>query len=294
MNKFVQYLIGILLAFCLLATQSALAETVYYYHTDPAGTPLAITNQYGVKAWEADYLPFGEVYSESGTANDRKFVGKERDEESNLDYFGARYHYAKIGRFLAPDPVRAVSPQTGQVNAKILKNPQRHNRYSYSLNNSYRNVDLDGRIPIDTIWDIGNIVYDIATGDKVGLAADTAALAIPYVPAGLSKVGKVAKVANITDNTANSAVDALKLKKSLASESQMRGAGRIIAGAGGPKPFRDATRVSEQYGGGPSDWVKKSSSSYTAPDGAKFETHWVESITSGQRVEHKTKINGAD
>ncbi|MCM2263853.1 MAG: RHS domain-containing protein [Desulfuromonadales bacterium] len=180
----------------LLATQPALAETVYYYHTDPAGTPLAITNQYGVKTWEADYLPFGEVYTETGVANDRKFVGKERDEESQLDYFGARYHYAKIGRFLAVDPVRAVAPRTGQFNAQLLQNPQRHNLYSYSLNNNYRNVDADGRFPMDTIWDIGNIVYDIVTGDKVGLAADTAALAIPYVPAGLSKIGKAAKGAD--------------------------------------------------------------------------------------------------
>ncbi|MCM2263855.1 MAG: colicin E3/pyocin S6 family cytotoxin [Desulfuromonadales bacterium] len=144
MHKLVSVTAWLVFSLCLLAAQPALAETVYYYHTDPAGTPLAITNQYGVKIWEADYLPFGEVYTETGVANDRKFVGKERDEESNLDYFGARYHYAKIGRFLAPDPVRAVDVNTGRINGQVLADPQRGNVYAYSLNNPYKYVDKDG------------------------------------------------------------------------------------------------------------------------------------------------------
>ncbi|MCM2263854.1 MAG: RHS domain-containing protein [Desulfuromonadales bacterium] len=135
---------------CLLATQPALAETVYYYHTDPVGTPLAMTDSKGIKVWEADYLPFGEVYMETGAVNDRKFVGKERDEESQLDYFGARYHYAKIGRFLAPDPVRAVDVNTGRINAQVLADPQGGNVYAYSLNNPYSVVDPDGRSPLYT------------------------------------------------------------------------------------------------------------------------------------------------
>ena len=32
------------------------------------------------------------------------------------------------------------------------------------------------------------------------------------------------------------------------------------------------------------------SSSYTAPDGTKFETHWYENVRTGQRVEFKTKL----
>jgi hypothetical protein len=55
---------------------------------------------------------------------------------------------------------------------------------SYFVPNS---VDPSGLIPLDTIWDLGNIVYDIAVGDYVGLAADVAALAVPYVPAGATK-----------------------------------------------------------------------------------------------------------
>jgi hypothetical protein len=93
---------------------------------------------------------------------------------------------------------------------------------------------------------------------------------------------------------AENVADGLRLNKSLASQSQLSEAGTIMAGSGGRVPFRDASRVAEQYGGSPGDWVKKTSSSYTARDGAKFETHWVENIQTGQRVEFKTKFPGGE
>ena len=33
-----------------------------------------------------------------------KFTGKERDTESGLDYFGARFNANTMGRFKSPDP----------------------------------------------------------------------------------------------------------------------------------------------------------------------------------------------
>ena len=36
-----------------------------------------------------DYMPFGE---QTPSVSGHKFTGKERDAESGLDYFGARYH----------------------------------------------------------------------------------------------------------------------------------------------------------------------------------------------------------
>jgi RHS repeat-associated protein len=32
------------------------------------------------------------------------YTGKERDAESGLDYFGARYYSSSMGRFASPDP----------------------------------------------------------------------------------------------------------------------------------------------------------------------------------------------
>lgn len=130
---------------CLAQTVFA-ADQIFFYHTDPAGTPLSMTNSSGVVVWKADYKPFGEENSTSGpAANDRRFVGKEKDEETGLSYFGARYENAKIGRFIAPDPVRAVDSKTSKTNEKMLANPQRLNTYAYALNNPYRFIDPDGR-----------------------------------------------------------------------------------------------------------------------------------------------------
>ncbi len=87
-------------------------------------------------------LPFGEECLTppctplQGT-NTRKFTGKERDQETGLDYFGARYYGSKIGRFTTVDPV-----YTWREN---LVDPQRWNRYAYARNNPLRYVDPDGR-----------------------------------------------------------------------------------------------------------------------------------------------------
>nr|WP_320049937.1 RHS repeat-associated core domain-containing protein [uncultured Desulfuromonas sp.] len=133
-----------------VAVNSELGEEVSYYHTDPTGTVLAISDALGQKVWEADYKPFGEEYIISANEeNTKRFVGKEKDIETGLNYFGARYLFSGIGRFLAPDAVRAVDAQSGQINAALLANPQRHNVYAYSLNNPYRYVDPDGRSPKD-------------------------------------------------------------------------------------------------------------------------------------------------
>lgn len=70
--------------------------------------------------------------------------------------------------------------------------------------------------------------------------------------------------------------------------------GQVMAGAGSRTVFRDAQRIAQQYGGNAADWVKKTSSSYPSRDGTRFETHWVENIRTGQRVEIKTKFPGAD
>ena len=137
------FMLACALTFCCSAWA---ADQVYFYHTDPVGTPLVMTDANGVVVWKADYKPFGEEYSVSGTAtNTKQFVGKEKDGETGLSYFGARYEDAKIGRFTAPDPVTAVDGRTSRTNEKMLLNPQRLNAYAYALNNPYAFVDQDGK-----------------------------------------------------------------------------------------------------------------------------------------------------
>src|SRR6266404_2418255 len=75
---------------------------------------------------EALYQPrFGGAYSIiiGSTSNTHKFTGKERDAESNLDNFGARYDSSSLGRFMSPDPL---------LSSGRLGNPQTWNRYAYA------------------------------------------------------------------------------------------------------------------------------------------------------------------
>jgi len=66
--------------------------------------------------------------------------------------------------------------------------------------------------------------------------------------------------------------------------------GKVIAGEGSKTVFRNAATYARKFGGRAVDWVKKSSRSYTARDGTRFETHWVENLQTGQRVDFKTVL----
>jgi len=61
--------------------------------------------------------------------------GKERDQETGLDYFGARYFSGAQGRFTSADPL---------LSSGTVYNPQTWNRYSYALNNPFKYTDPTG------------------------------------------------------------------------------------------------------------------------------------------------------
>ena len=141
-----------LAAIFLLAGLSSAAEKVFYYHPDPAGSTMAISDDAGNIVWRATYKPFGQEQSVSGSLeNNERFIGKEKDKETGLVYINHRYFKPEIGRFISPDEVTLVDPWTSKNNQKLLHNPQLLNRYAYGLNNPYRYVDPDGR----DVWFIG-------------------------------------------------------------------------------------------------------------------------------------------
>ena len=70
-------------------------------------------------------------------------TGKERDAETGLDYFGARYFSGAQGRFTSPD--WSAVPQA--VPYADLTDPQTLNLYSYVRNNPLSRPDLDGHCP---------------------------------------------------------------------------------------------------------------------------------------------------
>jgi len=121
---------------------------------DHFGTPRTILDQTGsfANVKRHDYLPFGEeLFAGTGgrtaamgyVAGDnvrQQFTSQERDSETGLHYFGARYYSGTQGRFTSTDPLI--------VSAKLNK-PQSWNRYAYVLNNPLRLVDPTGMIDQD-------------------------------------------------------------------------------------------------------------------------------------------------
>jgi RHS repeat-associated protein len=94
-----------------------------------------------------------------------KFTGKERDAETGLDYFGARYMSSAQGRWTSPDVVNVTDER--------LRNPgSTLNKYAYAANNPLKYIDPDGR-DVTYFYDKGGIAghsivfaYNQATGDS--------------------------------------------------------------------------------------------------------------------------------
>jgi RHS repeat-associated protein len=132
--------------------------SVKYYFSDHLGSASVITDSLGTMPAleESDYYPYGgEIVISNGDSNNYKFTGKERDTESGLDDFGARFNASSVGRFLTPDWTETPDP----IPYADLKNPQSLNLYSFGLNNPLRAADPDGHYPVTTcapdIWDEG-------------------------------------------------------------------------------------------------------------------------------------------
>jgi RHS repeat-associated protein len=118
-----------------------------YLTADHLGSTRVVTGQNQGVVTRYDYLPYGEEIGAgvgSRTApmgyggadsTKQKFTSKERDIESGLDYFLARYYSSAQGRFTSVDPLLSSAKRTL---------PQSWNRYTYTYNNPLRFVDPNG------------------------------------------------------------------------------------------------------------------------------------------------------
>ena len=131
----------------LAAWQTGSGLDLRWFVSDQLGSPRMIFDQSGSFANmnRHDYLPFGEELSAGiglRTTAQRyvsdnvrqKFTLKERDTETNLDYFLARYYASLQGRFTGVDPA-----------AGMTDDAQSWNRYSYARNSPLDMSDPDGR-----------------------------------------------------------------------------------------------------------------------------------------------------
>jgi len=132
------------------------SNSLLYLTADTLGSTRLTTDGSGVAQECNDYFPFGEdiqqgiggrgscfptgMYPNNPDIESIKFTGKERDAETGMDFFGARYFSGAQGRFTSPD--WSSSPQP--IPYADLTDPQTLNLYGYIRNNPLSKADPDG------------------------------------------------------------------------------------------------------------------------------------------------------
>jgi len=125
-----------------VARRDLVAPTgVFYYFSDHLKTATVITDAAGTIKSESDYYPWGGELSFVGNdTNHYKFTGKERDGETGLDYFGARFYSNGLGRFITPD----WAAKATAVPYADFADPQSLNLYTYVRDLPTVRFDPDG------------------------------------------------------------------------------------------------------------------------------------------------------
>lgn len=154
----------------LLITGEPVGSKVNWLVSDHLNTPRIVIDKTGTRAnvKRHDYLPFGEELLAgtggrtpalgyvSGDGVRQQFTSKERDNETGLDYFLARYYSSTQGRFTSPDEFQggpdelydfAVNASANPTFYADLANPQSLNKYQYTYNNPTNLGDPDGHCP---------------------------------------------------------------------------------------------------------------------------------------------------
>ena len=125
------------------------SNTYYYYLKDYQGNNRVVINSSGTVAETNHYYPFGGTFATSNV-QPYKYNGKELDTKNGLNWYdyGARHYDAALGRWFVIDPL---------AEKDYLNSP-----YSYCGDNPIVRIDPNGKI-WDTVWDIGNVLYDIGS-----------------------------------------------------------------------------------------------------------------------------------
>jgi len=144
-----------------LATYNFSNGGLHFGISDPLGTKRAQVAGTGTAELTCLNLPFGNDFgntlatncspvgaSTAPDATEHHFTGKERDQESGNDYFGARYYASSIGRWLSPDWSAKAEP----VPYAKLDDPQSLNLYAYVRNKPLSRTDKDGHCDMSKTW----------------------------------------------------------------------------------------------------------------------------------------------
>ena len=142
---------------------------IYFYHKDHLGSSTQISDIDANIVHHIEYMPYGENFFEKRSlwATRYKFNAKEKDEETGLYYYGARYYspelsiwtsvdplsdkYPSMSPFMycAGNPVKLVDPNGMDIDptsvtdeTKNMKNPS-HESYNKAFAEKYKTLEND-------------------------------------------------------------------------------------------------------------------------------------------------------
>ena len=112
---------------------SDMTPDLKYNLDDHLGNASVTLTENGGWVSREEYFPFGETSFGSFSKKRYRFVGKEKDEESGLYYYGARYYAVWTCRFVSIDP--------------LFRDYPFYTPYQYAGNQPIIAIDLDGEEP---------------------------------------------------------------------------------------------------------------------------------------------------
>jgi len=115
---------------------------ISYNLEDHLGTSGTRIEASGTPIDHEEYYPFGDSSLRTFSKKRYRYVGKERDNESGLYYYGARYYMAWVGRFISVDPL---------AHKYTYLTP-----YNYAGNKPIGDLDIDGMQSKGDTPDSGN------------------------------------------------------------------------------------------------------------------------------------------
>ena len=156
-------------------------DSAQYYHADQIGTTRLLRGP-GSQMVSSVYTAFGERIGGTMTGPGDRYGyagawGYQAHDDLPFLHVGTRYYDPSTGRFLQRDRVGIWAGL---------------NVYEYVRSHPTVSVDPDGYI-VETLWDIGVTIYDVAKGNWTDAALDVGAMLLPGVPAGGQKVIKGVK-----------------------------------------------------------------------------------------------------
>lgn len=138
--------------------------TKIFYQNDHLGSTALLTNASGSAVENTTYDPWGQVLT-GGAQSKYQYTGQQKDQETPLNYYNARYYDPQIQHFTQPDD---IYPN--------MYNPQTLNRYAYTQNNPLRYTDPSGHCIEDFCimesillgtFIMANINYFVAIGHQM-------------------------------------------------------------------------------------------------------------------------------